>query len=352
MPKKIQTDLNKPKRLHYRDLQIEGLNMAPIIKALSNEIRLRILELLDKHEMNIQSIQKHLNISKTTILMHLRVLEKAGFISTYYVNGSVGHQKFCKKEYDRLVFNFTPHRDEDSTNKDYYELTIDLGNYFDFEIYPPCGLATKENVIIQWDDPSVFFSTERVKACLLWCSYGFVEYRIPLNIPFEDLGFSKVEITLELSSQGDILNHDALILPDYIPLKRLATGSSDLTFWLNNIEIAEHHVTDEYKLYKKKLGKLTPHWWQGSQYGELIHLEVTNEGTFINDKKKSSVNLERILPVQLIKRNLRMRRLMMSGDYIPFRIGIKRQAIHNSGFTIYGKDFGDFPTDISVKFYK
>jgi predicted transcriptional regulator len=352
MPSSKGPDLGKLKNRNYRDLQIEGRNMTPIVKALSNEVRVQILEFLEKQDMNIQSIQKQLNISKTTVLMHLKILEKAGFISTYYVPGTVGHQKFCKKEYDRLVFNFTPGNDIANVHTDYYELNISPGNYFNFEVFPPCGLATKENVIIRWDDPSVFFSRERITASILWCSYGFVEYRIPFNIPFEDMGFSKMEITLELSSQGGLIDHASLILPDRVYAKQLTDGVSDITFWLNGTEVAEHQVIDEYKMKKKKLGKLTPHWWKGSQYGELICIEINHKGTSINGKIKSRVKLNDILSVQDLKHNLKMRRLMISGDNITFRIGIKKQAAHSSGFNIYGKEFGNYPVDISVKFYK
>jgi predicted transcriptional regulator len=345
-------DTGKFKNKNYRDLQIEGRNTAFIVKALSNEIRIQILELLDKQEMNIQSIQKQINLSKTTVLMHLKILEKAGFISTHYVPGTVGHQKFCKKEYDRLVFNLTPGKSAVNEHTDYYELDISPGNYFDFEVFPPCGLATKENVIVRWDDPSVFLGEDRIKASIFWCAYGFVEYRIPLNVPFEDLGLSRMEITLELSSQGNIIEHDSLSLPDRMSVKQLTDGVSDVTFWLNGIEVAEHQVIDEFKMKKKKLGKLTPHWWQGSQYGELIKIEVNREGTFIKNEKKSNVNLNDILPVQILSRNLKMKLLMISGDNIPFRIGIKKQAAHSSGFNIYGKEFGNYPIDISVKFYK
>jgi predicted transcriptional regulator len=352
MLKKNQIESKKQSTTSSRDRHIEGQGMAPVVKALSNRIRLHVLELLDKHDMNIQSIQKKLNISKTTVLMHLNVLEKAGFISTYYVPGSVGHQKFCRKEYDRLICSFGSKGDTSGEHTDYYELVISPGNYFNFEVFPPCGMATQENVIIRWDDPSVFFSRERTQACILWTAFGFVEYRIPLNVPFEDLGFSRMEITFELSSQGGVDGHIATILPDRMSIKQITDGTSDVTFWLNGTEIAEYQVTDEYKTNNKELGKLTPHWWKGSQYGELIHLEVNHSGTFINGKRKSDIALDKILPLRLFKKNLKMKRHLMSGDSITFRIGIKKQAAHISGFNIYGKEFGNYPVDISVKFYK
>jgi predicted transcriptional regulator len=323
-----------------------------VINAISNEARIRIMEMLEDEEMNIQTIQKRLNLSKTAVLTHLKLLEKAGFISTYYLSGVRRRQKYCRKEYDRLIFNFTPNRSSGEDPPTYYEINIPLGNFSDFEIFPPCGLATRENVIRRWDDPSVFLSPKRIGASLLWCSYGFVEYRIPLNIPFEDLGFSKLQITLELSSQGDINNHPMLILPKGFLKKRLDNYSSDITFWLNGIDVAKYTVTDEYKLNKERRGKLTPHWWVGSNYGELINIEINCEGTFINDKKESQLNIENILPRRMLIKNLKMKRMQISGDSLAFRIGFSKKAEHIGGFTLYGGNFGDYPTDISVRFFQ
>ncbi len=336
----------------YRDLHIEGRNTARIVKALSNEFRIQILELLENREMNINSIRKHLGISKTTVLMHLKVLEEAGFISTFYVPGSVGHQKLCKKEYDRLIFNFTPGKGINREPTNYYELNIAPGNYFNFEIYPPCGLAVKESIIIRWDDPSVFFSAERINASILWGTFGFVEYLVPLNIPCEDLGFSKIEITMELSARGNVVGNRMLILPEGMDKDRLTDGVSDIAFWLNGIEIAEHQVMDETKADEHNMGKLTPHWWRGTQYGELVKIEIDHTGTFINGVQKSAVSLDNILPREVLQRNLQMKRLLTSGDSMRFRVGIKEDAAHISGFNIFGKDFGNYPTDISVRFYK
>jgi predicted transcriptional regulator len=338
---------------NLRNLQIEGCAMSWVINAISNKARIRIMEMLEDEEMNIQTIQKRLNLSKTAVLTHLKLLEKAGFISTYYLSGASRRQKYCRKEYDRLIFNFTPDKWLGEEPPTYYEINIPLGNFFNFEIFPPCGLATKENVIKRWDDPSVFFSPKRIRASLLWCSYGFVEYRIPLNIPFEDQGFSKLQITLELSSQGGISNHQMLVLPQGFLKKHLDKYSaSDITFWLNGIDVAKYTVADEYALNKERRGKLTPHWWIGSNYGELINIEINHEGTFINDKQASRLNIENILPHRVLVKNLKMKRMQISGDSLSFRIGFSKKAEHISGFTLYGRNFGDYPTDISVRFFQ
>jgi predicted transcriptional regulator len=326
--------------------------MSRVIKAISNEARIRIMEILEDEKINIQIIQKRLNLSKTAVLTHLKLLEKAGFISTYYLSGTRRRQKYYRKEYDRLIFNFTPDRWSGKDPPTYYEINIPLGNFSNFEIFPPCGLATRENVIRRWDDPSVFLSPKRIGASLLWCSYGFIEYRIPLNIPFEDLGFSKLQISLELSAQGGISNHPMLILPKGFLKKRLDKYFSDITFWLNGTEIARHTVTDKSTLNKERRGELTPHWWAGSNYGELINIEINREGTFINDKKKSQMNIENILPHRVLVKNLKMKKMQISGDSLVFRIGFSKQAEHISGFTLYGRNFGDYPIDISVRFFQ
>lgn len=333
----------------YRDLFIEGRNMAHIVKALSNEIRIQILELLENREMNIHEIQEKLGLSKTTVLMHLGVLEEAGFISTYYVPGTVGHQKFCRKEYDRLIFNFTPMKEAD-TNKNYYEVLVNPGNYFNFEIYPPCGLASKDNVIVRWDDPSVFFCKERVDAAMAWCAYGYLEYRIPLNIPYEDLGFSKLEIALEISAQSGIEGNRMLMFPEEIPATKLTDGISDVTFWINDMELVTCTVHSEAAT--KKAGKYTPAWWRGEQYGELLRIVVDEQGTAVNGVKTGDTKLSQILPESVLKRNIRMKLLMTASDCLVLRIGCKPNAEHMSGFSLFGKDFGNHSTDISVKFYR
>ena len=120
--------------------------MAPVVTALSSDVRLKILDLLDQQDMNIQKLGAKLGLSKTAILNHVNVLEKAGFITTRYVPGTVGNQKLCSKTYDRLIFNFSPSQHNED-RRQYYEVEIGVGNYFDFSVYPPCGLADEGHII-------------------------------------------------------------------------------------------------------------------------------------------------------------------------------------------------------------
>jgi len=314
----------------FRDLYIEGKNVIPVVKALSSDIRLEILGLLEDGELNIQSIAKRLGLSKTNILTHINILEEAGFIKTRYVPGTVGNQKMCSKVYDRLIFNFS--RKSRSDANQYREYFIPVGNYFDFSIYPPCGLASRENVIKKWDDPEVFYDIERVKADLVWGSHGFVEYRIPLP---EDLIIErtiKIELILEVSALGDLVEHKALRLPEGMDKSNLTEGISDITFWVNGLEAGTVTV-EEYS--RGTGGRFTPTWWKGSSYGKQITLVLTQDHTSINGAKQTNRGLSDF--------NL--------GGSLKFRAGIKDEALHKSGFNIYGNHFGNHGTDIVLRIY-
>ena len=317
--------------MNYRDMHIEGKNVSQIVKALSSEVRLEILNLLSLEDMNIQTLTDRLGLGKTTVLTHLNILEEAGFIKTNYIPGTVGNQKICQKVYDRLIFNFSPGKAE-ADKQNYYEVNVPVGNYFDFEVYPPCGLASKNNVIKKWDDPEIFYDPERVGAGLVWCSYGFIEYKIPLSRPFEHSSPSRIEIKLELSAQGGVARHRALSLPDYIDRKHLTDGCSDVTFWVNGIEAGTVNV-QEYS--RGGGGKYTPTWWKGSNYGKPVTLMLEEDRIVINGRPYPQLSI----------------RDFNIMDPMRLRIGIKKEAAHISGFNIYGAGFGNYSKDIAVKIF-
>ena len=317
--------------MSYRDLYIEGKNVTKIIKALSSDVRVKILELIEDEELNIQSLVEKLDLGKTTVLTHVNILEEAGFITTRYVRGSVGNQKICTKIYDRLIYNFSPHK-KGPDKPNFFEISTNIGNYFDFEIYPPCGLASKNNVIKKWDDPSVFYDTERVKTSNLWCAFGFVEYKIPIHDSYKIQNIFKIEITLEVSAQSDVDWHKELSLPNYLTKEDITDGISDVSFWINDIEIGAVTVKD---YSKGSGGKYTPTWWKGANYGRLITITIDANGTFIDDEQQSTKKID--------KYNIT--------NSIRLRVGNKKDAKNISGFHIFGSDFGNYPNDIVLKIY-
>lgn len=318
--------------MEYKDLYIEGTQDILVIKALSSPVRLGILELLAKESLNVQSLAKKMNLGKTTILTHLKILEESGLIRTEYISGTIGNQKICIKQYDRLLFNFTPDKEKEDKC---FQYDIEVGNYFNVQVYSPCGLATKNNVIHRWDDSTVFFDKARVHASLLWFSYGYVEYKIPKKaIPLKKI--SEMKLSIEISTQGDIMNHKKLELPSPLSIDQFKKLDSDITFWINGMEVGTVTLN---KYIKEEGGKYTPTWWTGCNHGKLINLTVMTDKSLVGEQvMEPHIGLDDVLD--------------NDNDDISIRIGMKSDSENISGMTVYGRDFGNHQQDINIKFYE
>ena len=329
-----------------RDLFIEGKNVTRIVKALSNEKRIEILNILTEGECNIRELTEKLGLSKTAVLAHVKLLEETGFITTSFMAGTIGNQKLCKKVYDRLIFDFTLKK-RISDQLEYTESITPVGNFFDFDAHPPCGLASKENVIKKWDDPDVFLSNDRMEASLVWTTFGFLCYKLPLPRIFSiNSAGVMLEIILEISALGDVVYNSTFIKPEHISSEQITEGISDVTFWVNGQEAGmfttreisrgDGSYPDKTK-YKRERGKYTPKWFLGSFYGEVVEILITNTGTFINGTKTSELTFDDY---------------EVAGSYVDFKIGIKDDAKQISGFNVFGENFGNHPRDIILRLYE
>lgn len=317
-----------------KEMCIEGSHVAPVVKALSNDVRLKILSMLSDGDRNIQSIAEQLGMSKTATLVHINVLEKAGFITSRYRTGSAGNMRVCHKEYDRLVFDFEPMKTEED-EETYYESEIPVGNYFNFDAWAPCGLATHNHIILKWDDPTSFFNVARVEAALVWTAFGYLEYRIPLDPLFVGKHITKVRILMEASAHHMVKNHKALCLPPGISAEQITEDSTDLTFWVNGTEIGTCNVGVGAE---REEAVFTPTWWRTLPYhGELVQLSLNDGGCFINKKKTCEQTGAQILARQ--------------DRYFTLRVGIKPDAASMNGFMLFGRDFGRYNHGLLVKFF-
>jgi len=318
-----------------KELRIEGNNVVPVIKALSNEVRLKILSMLADKPMNVQALARELGLSKTAVLGHVNLLEQAGFIQSEYKTGSLGSQRICHKIYERLVFDFDPltHGDEDEDT--YYETEIPVGNYFGFDAWAPCGLATHNHIVQKWDDPAVFCDIERVHSSLVWFAFGYLEYRIPLNALFNDKHITKVKINFEVSPHHMVKNHNALMLPPGITADRITEDITDVTIWVNGQEIG----TETVSLGEDRETAIhTPAWWRTQPYhGELLKISLNEGGCFLNRRKTCELTGTQILAKQ--------------DGYLTLRIGIKPDAEHMNGIMLFGRDFGRYDKGIDVRFF-
>lgn len=56
------------------------IDMIPTLKALADETRFRIIELLLTHDLCVGALAGHLSISKAAVSQHLQILRKAGLV--------------------------------------------------------------------------------------------------------------------------------------------------------------------------------------------------------------------------------------------------------------------------------
>ena len=84
-------------------------------------------------------------------------------------------------------------------------------------------------------------------------------------------------------------------------------------------------------------GIFTPDWWypNWNQYGLLKILVINKKGTFIDGLQLSDVSIQDL--------NLDYR------STIKLKLAVEDNAEHVGGLTIFGKNFGNYNQDISVR---
>ncbi len=285
-----------------------------IFKALSSEIRILILELLATNQaLNLNEIAKKLNLSNGAITMHIKKLEESGLIEINTSVGKHGIQKVCYLNKDKLIVDL---RSKDVDNL--YEVEIQVGHYSNYQAFPTCGLATKDSIIGDFEEPRYFADPQRIESEIIWMAEGFLEYRIP-NYLKANQTFREIQFSIEIGSEAPGSN-------DNYP--------SDLYFYLNGIEIGYWTSPGDFGDTR---GTFNPDWWPPhlNQYGMLKLIRINNEGSFIDGCRISDVTLD---DIQL--------------DYkseLTFRIAVTDKPVNKRGLTIYGKHFGNYSQDLLAR---
>lgn len=299
--------------LHIKTLD-EGLD---VFKALGSEIRISIIKLLLKNKgMNMNELASSLNITNGALTSHIKKLEDSGIITIVSESAGHGNQKKCMVHLDKILVEF----DIEEHKKNIYETEIKIGHYSDYQIFPTCGLATKNQLIGEVDDARYFAHPSRIDSDILWFTRGYVEYIIPNFLPVSQK-IDQITISAELSSEAPGVN-------DVWP--------SDINFYLNDTCLGMWTSPGDFGDVK---GIFTPDWWfpNWNQYGLLKLIVINYTGTFIDGLQISDVSLKDL--------NL---------DYkstIKFRFAVPEDAEHVGGLTIFGRNFGNYNQDISVRIH-
>jgi predicted transcriptional regulator len=281
-------------------------------KALSSPIRLEIIKTLYRYSLNINEIAEKLSIPASSAAMHIRVLEQAELVTTEPQPGTRGNMKLCSIRNDFITIRL---RDIDEVLDKIKSVSMPLGAYTDFEVYPTCGLASAAEIIGHEDLVMSFYLPERIHAGILWSAQGFVEYRFPNSLP-KDKTITGISLSMEICSEAPHFRED---------------WKSDITIWINDVDCGTWTSPGDFGATR---GILNPSWWpsSSSQYGLLNTWSVISSGCFVNEHKISDKTIDSLS--------------IPGKEYIKIRIGNKKNAEYLGGFTIYGREFGNFAQDI------
>lgn len=283
-------------------------------KALSSESRIKILELLSEyHKLNMNELAEKLGLTNGAITSHVKKLEECGLIKVSTESAARGNQKLCYLHEDKLIFDL-----KKQTEEKFYESEIAVGHFSDYDVYPTCGLANKDHIIGEVDDPSFFADPERINSQILWFTKGFIEYRLPNYLkPNQEL--SEIQISMEISSEAPGVCND---------------WPSDIFFYLNDVELGSWTSPGDFGETK---GIFTPSWWypNWNQYGLLKLLSVSKYGTFIDGSKISEVTIDQL-------------ELDHKSNF-KFKMAIPEKAENKGGLTIFGDNFGNYNQSIYVR---
>ena len=283
-----------------------------LFECLSSVSRIRILELLNKREMNISELAKELNISTPIITRHINILEESGLIRTKKISGKRGIQKICVLAVNELNLVF----ERSTLEKSCGRISIPIGQYIAYDVSPTCGLASTEGFIGLCDDPRYFSNPDHIRASLLWFRTGWVEYLIPSYLIGTNK-ISSINISLELCSEYPIYRENY---------------PSDIHFYLNGCLLGVWTSPGDFGSVK---GIYTPDWWQlGTQYGLLKNININRTGCFIDGIPLSNLTLEQIP--------------FIYGKDLTFRIAVPADARNPGGLNLFGRGFGNYDQDIEV----
>lgn len=299
----------------FLDLSDNSETALVLLKALSSETRLAILAYLGNRPVNVNDIAVALQIAPSSATTHIQILEKADLIRTQVIPATHGLQKLCARTYDNVHIRLE--RNNGNSHKS-FSINMPIGQFFDFEVHPTCGLATESSLIGLLDTPATFYEPQHVFAQLLWFRSGYVAYRFPNHLPSGAFPTS-LDLSAEMCSEAPLHHLD---------------WPSDITVWINGVEIGTWTSPADFG---GERGLLTPSWWEtkDSQYGLLKRWSVMTDGSYIDGRAMSSIRIHDLH--------------LEETPFVEVRIGVKPDALNVGGLNLFGEKFGNYPQPIVLK---
>ena len=126
-----------------------------IVNALASPVRLGILKLLVQKSMSISELAQALNVSISSISMHVSILKDAGMISVISKPGKHGSFKVCGVFVETVQFDLFSATQDQVTKSLSWDVPI--GSYSNADVCPPCGMLGEDGYFEQEDEPYVFY---------------------------------------------------------------------------------------------------------------------------------------------------------------------------------------------------
>ncbi len=296
-------------------MELRGVDGSEVFKALASESRLQILNLLALGDKNINELCVACGIAQPTMTRHIQQLETAGLVTSEYMPSQQGIQKRCRLNYDRLLISFENLAGSETKME---EVSMPIGLYTLANPSGTCGLANRERIIGFVDIPQSFFDPERATAQIIWMAGGFVEYIFPCTLP-SSAELLRLELMMEVCSEAPNYDHDY---------------PSDITVWINGVETGTWTSPGDFGGNR---GRLNPDWWidHMTQYGAQKIWSIDSEGSYVDGTKVSDVDFKHAM--------------IVPGQPITVRIGIKPDAEHQGGFNLFGSGFGNYAQDLVLR---
>ncbi len=286
--------------------------------ALASNTRLKIIECLMPAHKNIKELAQELQLSSTIIAKHIEILEQAKIIKCESVKANRGMQKICRVVLTDYHLSFEQYHQRQAEKFQQFEIAI--GHYHSYAVSGTCGLASTSALIGICDDPRYFSHPEHYLAGILWFAHGEIAYKFPGFFFEQAETISVLEISLEICSEAPGINETFL---------------SDIYFSLNGVNLGCWLSPGDFGHQK---GAYTPKWWYLTEYGKLVTLKISRDGTFINQKQVSNIGLGNIF-------------LADSHD-AEFKIISPLETEHPGGINVFGKGFGNHDQGIVVKVFR
>lgn len=293
-----------------------------ILECFSSSTRIKMIELLQQGPMNIKMLSEALEIKSPIVTRHIQMLEDAGIVRSELIAGKRGQQKLCHLQIEEMTLTFRGEKQRlEGKKKELvgknYVVHVPVGKYSSYNVQPSCGMASQHHMLGMCDDPRYFADPIHVEAQVLWFSSGYVEYRIPNYMIYNDQ-LSSIEVSMEICSET--------------PCSSTHMLPSDIIFSINDIEIGTWTYPGQFV---KGGGIFTPEWWHKDiHHGIMKHVRINKQGSFIDGVQVSEITINDL--------NINCDKEIM------LRIACSSLAKHRGGVTLFGKGFGNYDQDIQV----